>query len=210
MVGHWGIGEGEVALYEDGRSPPFSPGVVSSGVGPEFGWSDGVEFRYRWVSRVVEYKCVWLGLETEGVIFDFGWEEGNVIGLLSATPDCRRLDSVNGLEKGLGRRREERCHSRCVVRLSIFCGCEKLVEGMDNGFAEVVEAFCRVEACECRAIYGAWVAGRFRRGVVCSDYGGDLLKEAGAEVFWEVGGDERVWDRGGPWGLPASKEEQAH
>ena len=38
---------------------------------------------------------------------------------------------------------------------------------------------------------------------------GELLEEAGAEVFWEVGGDECVRNLGGPWGMPASKEERA-
>ncbi len=56
----------------------------------------------------------------------------------------------------------------CVVGLSIFCGCEKLVEGVDCRFFEVSEAFCRAEASESRAVYGAWVAGGFERGIVCS------------------------------------------
>ena len=54
MVGHWGDGEGEVALYEDQRPPPLRSCVFSSGIGPESGWSDGVEFRDGRVSRVVE------------------------------------------------------------------------------------------------------------------------------------------------------------
>ncbi len=157
---------------------------------------------------MLEDECVGLGLESEGVIFDFGWEEGNAVVLLSYTLDCRRLDSVNGLEKGLDGGREMCCHSCLVVRLSIFCSCEKLVEGMEDGSAEVSEAFCRAEACECRAVDGAWVTGRFGRGVVCSDYGGDLLEETGTEVFREVRGDVCVRDRGGPWGLPASKVDQ--
>ena len=102
-----------------------------------------------------------------------------------------------------------RCVGCCVVGLSVFGGCEKLVEGVDSGFSYVSEAFCRAEACKSRDVDGAWVAGRFGRGVVCSDYGGDLLEEAGAEVFWEVGGDIYVRDFGGPWALPASEEEQA-
>ena len=71
-----------------------------------------------------------------------------------------------------------RCVGCCVVGLSVFSGCEKLVEGVDSGFSYVLEAFCRAEACESRAVYGAWVAGRFGRGVVCSGDGGNLLKEA--------------------------------
>ncbi len=81
---------------------------------------DGVEFGYRRVSRVFEDECVGLGLESEGVIFAFCWEEGGAVILLSFAPDCSRLDGVDGLEKGLGGGREVCCHSCCVVRLSIF------------------------------------------------------------------------------------------
>ncbi len=68
------------------------------------------------------------------------------------------------------------------------------------------EALCRAEACECRAVDGVGVTGSFGRGVDFSNYCGDLLEEAGVEVFREVGGDKCVRDLGGPWGLPASKE----
>ncbi len=95
MVPHCRDREWEVALYEDGRPPPFCPGVVSSGVGSEFWGADGVKFRYGRVSRVLEDECVGLGVESEGGIFDFGWEESNVVGLLSCAPDCGGLDSVN-------------------------------------------------------------------------------------------------------------------
>ncbi len=54
VVCHWGNGKREVALYEDRRTPPCRPGVFSFGIGPEFWWSDGVEFGDGWVSRVVE------------------------------------------------------------------------------------------------------------------------------------------------------------
>ena len=73
----------------------------------------------------------------------------------------------------------------------------------------MAEAFCRAEVSESRAVDGAWVTGCFGRDVVCSDYGGDLSKEAGAYVFWEVGGDVCVRDLGGSGGLPASEEEQS-
>ncbi len=79
------------------------------------------------------------------------------------------------------------------------------MKGIDDRIAEVSEAFCRPEAYECRAVNSAWVPGKFGRGVVCSGYGGDLLKEAGAEVFQEVGGDEYVRVRGGPRGLAACR-----
>ena len=102
VVGHCWDREGEVALNEDGGPPPFGPGVVSSRVSSEFWGADGLKFWCRRVSRVLEDECVGLGLESEGVIFDFGWVEGDAIGLLSFVPDCCRLDSVNSLEKGLG------------------------------------------------------------------------------------------------------------
>ncbi len=71
VIGHCRDGEWKVALYEDRRPPPFCPGVVSSGVGLEFWGADGVECRYGGDSRVLEDECVGLGLESEGVIFDF-------------------------------------------------------------------------------------------------------------------------------------------
>ena len=51
---------------------------------------------------------------------------------------------------------------------------------MENGCSEVSEAFCRAEICESWAVDGARVTGSFGRGAVCSNYGGDLLGEAGA------------------------------
>ena len=88
---------GEVALYEDGGSPPLRPGVVSSGIGSEFWGADRVEFWGGGVSGVLEDKCVRLGLESEGVVFNFIREESNTIGLLSCGPKCRRLYGVDGL-----------------------------------------------------------------------------------------------------------------
>ncbi len=98
-----------------------------------------------------------------------------------------------------------RCVGCRVMGLSIFGGCEELVEGVDNMFSEVSEAFCRVEASESWVVYCAWVAGRFGKGVVCSGDCGDLLEEAVAEVFWDMEGDKCVRDFGGPRGLPASE-----
>ncbi len=73
MVCHCRDGEGEVTLYEDGSSPPRRPGVVSSGIGSEFWGADRVEFRVGRVSGVLEDDSVWLGLESEGVVFNFSW-----------------------------------------------------------------------------------------------------------------------------------------
>ncbi len=47
---------------------------------------------------MLEDECVALGLESEGVIFDFCWEEGDDVIFLTDAPNCRRLDSVDGLE----------------------------------------------------------------------------------------------------------------
>ena len=46
------------------------------------------------------------------------------------------------------------------------------MEGVDDGYSEVAEAFCRGEACKGRAVDRARVAGWFRLGVVCSGNGG--------------------------------------
>jgi hypothetical protein len=62
------------------------------------------------------------------------------------------------------------------VGLSIFGGCEKFVESVNDGSSEMEEAFCRAEAGKGRAVDDARVAGRFRRGVVCSCDGRGLLE----------------------------------
>ena len=46
------------------------------------------------------------------------------------------------------------------------------MEGVDDGYSEVAETFCRGEACKGRAVDRAGVAGWFRLGVVCSGNGG--------------------------------------
>ena len=84
--------------------------------------------------------------------------------LLSYTPSGCRLDGVNGLKKGLSGGGEVGGHSCCVVRLAILRRCEEFAEGMEDGAAEVPEAFRRAEACECRAVDGAWIAGCFGGG----------------------------------------------
>jgi hypothetical protein len=53
----------------------------------------------------------------------------------------------------------------------------------------VAEAFRGGESCEGWAVDIAWVSGWFGHSIVGADGGGGLLEEAGAEVFWEVGGD---------------------
>ena len=75
MFCHCGDGKGKVALDEDCCSPPGCPGVVSFGVGSEFWGAYGVEFRDGRVSWVLKDECVGLGLDSEGVIVNFRWEE---------------------------------------------------------------------------------------------------------------------------------------
>ena len=86
MVCHRRDGEWEVTLYEYTSSPPPRSSVVSSGVGSEFWGADRVEFRVGRVSGVLKDEGVGLGLESEGVVFNFRWEEGNGVGLLSYSP----------------------------------------------------------------------------------------------------------------------------
>ena len=83
------------------------------------------------------------------------------------------------------------------------------MEVVEYGCPEVTKALCRTEASERRVVDGAHVTGSFGWSVGCSSYGGDLLSESGAEVFWDVGWDERVRDRCCPWGLSACQEEQS-
>ena len=94
VVGQCRDREWEIALYKDGGPPPFCPGVVSSGVGSEFWGADGVEFGGGRVSGVLKDECVGLGLESEGIVFDFIREERDTVGLVSCAPKCRRLYGV--------------------------------------------------------------------------------------------------------------------
>jgi len=55
------------------------------------------------------------------------------------------------------------------------------VEGVDDGYSEVAEAFYRDEACKGRAVDRARVAGWFRLGVVRSGNGGGLMEKASTE-----------------------------
>ena len=68
------------------------------------------------------------------------------------------------------------CHGSRVVGLSVFGGCEMFVESVNDGSSEMAKALCRAEAGKCRAVDGARVAGRFRRGVICSCGGRGLLE----------------------------------
>ena len=79
VVCHCRDGKREVTLYEDGCSPPHRPGVISFGIGSVFWRADRVEFRVGRVSGVLKDKDVGLGLESEGVVVNFGWEEGDAI-----------------------------------------------------------------------------------------------------------------------------------
>ena len=47
---------------------------------------NGVEFRGVGVSGVLKDECVGLGLESEGVVFNFRREESNTVGFLSSSP----------------------------------------------------------------------------------------------------------------------------
>ena len=47
----------------------------SFGIGSEFWGAYGVEFWDGGVIWVVKNDCVGLGLKSEGVVVDFGWEE---------------------------------------------------------------------------------------------------------------------------------------
>ncbi len=71
----------------------------------------------------------------------------------------------------------------------------------------MAEAFCGGEACEGRAVDRARVSGRFGCGIVGAGDSGGLLKEAGAEVVWEVGGNVFIWDLCSPRGMLNGKEE---
>ena len=86
MVCHGRDGKREVTLYENGCSPPHRPGVISCGIGSEFWGADRVEFRVGRVSGVLKDEGVGLGLESEGVVFNFSWEEGDAVGLRAYAP----------------------------------------------------------------------------------------------------------------------------
>ncbi len=74
----------------------------------------------------------------------------------------------------------------------------------------MAEVFCGGEACEGRAIDGARVSDRFGCVIVGAGDCGGLLKEAGAEVVWEVGRNAFSWDLCSPRGMSAGKEEYSY
>ena len=81
------------------------------------------------------------------------------------------------------------------------------MEGVDEGSSEVAEAFCRAEARKGRAEDRAWVAGRFRWGVVRSGNGGGPMEKASTEVFWQVCGYECRRDFRDPGCLSVGEED---
>ena len=127
MIGHRRDGKGEVALYQYGRAPPFCPCVVSPGIGPESWGADRVEFLYGRVGGMVQHECVWLCMESEGGVVDFGEDGGDCVGFSGRARGDGGLYGVNRSEESLCRRGEVGRHCSCVMGLFVFVYNEEFV-----------------------------------------------------------------------------------
>ena len=74
-----------------------------------------------------QHECVWLCLEYEGVVVDFGGGEGDGVGLSGRAPGGGGLYGVNRLEESLCRRGEVGRHYRCVMGMYVFVCSEEFV-----------------------------------------------------------------------------------
>ena len=72
--------------------------MVSSEVRSEAGWSDNVSGRFCRAVRMGKVKSAWHGLESEGVVVNVHWDEGDGVGAIVCSPICgRRLDRIEDL-----------------------------------------------------------------------------------------------------------------
>jgi hypothetical protein len=106
VISHRRDGEGEVALYQYGCAPPLCPRVVSPCIGAKSWGTDRVEFLYVRVGGVGQHACVWLCLESEGIVVDLDGGEGDGVGLSGRAPGGGGLYGVNRSERSLYRQGE--------------------------------------------------------------------------------------------------------
>jgi hypothetical protein len=79
---------------------------------------------------VLENEGVGLCLKSKRVVVDLRGDKGDRAWLLTSAPYGGGLDGVDCLKEGLGGGREVSYHFGRVVGLSVFLGCEELVEGV--------------------------------------------------------------------------------
>ena len=95
--GHGGHREGSGGLYQDGGSPPEGPVVVSFEVHSEAGWTDNVSGTFYRTVRMGKVKSVWDGLESEEVVVNVYWNEGDGVGAVVCGQVCGWLDRIKNL-----------------------------------------------------------------------------------------------------------------
>jgi len=127
VINHRRGGEGEVTLYQYECTPPLCPRVVSPGIGAKLWGTDRAEFLYGRVGGMGQHACVWLCLESEGVVVYLDGREGDGVGLPDRVPGGGGLYGVNHLEESLCRWGEVGCHCSCVMGLSVFVCSEEFV-----------------------------------------------------------------------------------
>jgi len=120
VVSHRRGWEGEVALYQNERAPPLCPRVVSPSIGAKSWGADRVELLHCRVGGMGKHECVWLCLESEGVVVELDGDEGDGVGSCGNAPGGGGLYVVIRLEESLCRRGEVDCHNGCVTGLSVF------------------------------------------------------------------------------------------
>ena len=129
VINHRRDGEGEVALYQYERAPPLCPRVVSPSISAKSWGADRIEVVYGRVGGVGQHECVWLSLESEGVVVDLDGGEGDGVGLSGRALGGGGLYGVNRLlEESLCMRGEVGRHCSCVMELSGFVCGEEFVQ----------------------------------------------------------------------------------
>ena len=81
------------------------------------------------------------------------------------------------------------------------------MEGVDDGYSKVAEAFCSGEACKGRVEDRSGYVGWLRLGSVRSHNGGCLMEKTSTEVLWQVCGDILRRDLCSPWYLSTGELE---
>ena len=71
--------------------------MVSSEVRSKAGWTDNVSRRFCRVVRMGKVKSEWHGLESEGIVVNVQWDEGDGVGAFDCSPGCEWLDRVEDL-----------------------------------------------------------------------------------------------------------------
>jgi hypothetical protein len=121
VVNHRRDEEREVTLCQYGRAPPLCLHVVSPDSSVKSLGANRVELLHGRDGGMGEHECVWLCLESEGVVVNLDGGEGDGVGLSGRDLGGGGLYGVYRLKESLGR------HSSCAMGLFVFVCDEKFV-----------------------------------------------------------------------------------